>query len=283
MARTGEEPPKRPVALVTGASRGIGRATAIALARAGFDVAVGARTRHAGEGVDDARPDSGPIPGSVEETVAEVTATGARGLGVLMDLHDRASLTTAADEVIATWGPIDVLVNNAVDTGPGSMSRFLDTDPADIDRKLDANCAAQLHLIRHLLPGWIDRGGATIVNVTSAVAVTDPPAPAGEGGWGLAYAASKAAFHRAAPILAVEHGGDGLRVYNVEPGTVLTEKMELNQREMGLEGRYPMAPPSVPAAVIAWLAMGRSVDVENGSTVSAQREALERGLHADWR
>jgi NAD(P)-dependent dehydrogenase (short-subunit alcohol dehydrogenase family) len=146
----------RPIALVTGASRGIGRATAMALADVGFDVAVGARTLHAGEGVDDARPDSGTIPGSVEETVAEVDGAGGRALGVAMDLHDRASLTAAADEVMATWGPIDVLVNNAVDTGPGSMTRFLDTAPEDIDRKLEANCAAQLHLIRHLLPGWIE-------------------------------------------------------------------------------------------------------------------------------
>jgi NAD(P)-dependent dehydrogenase (short-subunit alcohol dehydrogenase family) len=274
---------RRPTALVTGASRGIGRAAAIALAEVGFDVAVGSRTLRAGEGRDDARPGSPPLPGSIQETVAEVEATGGRAVGLVMDLHDPPSLTAAADEAIAAFGAVDVLVNNAVDTGPGSMSRFLDTDPADIDRKLAANCSAQLGLIRHLLPGWIERGGGTVVNVTSAVAVTDPPAPAGEGGWGLAYAASKAALHRAAPILAVEHGADGLRIYNLEPGTVLTEKMQRNQREMGLEGRYPMAPPSVPASVIAWLASGQGVDVENGSTVTAQREALARGLHPDWR
>jgi NAD(P)-dependent dehydrogenase (short-subunit alcohol dehydrogenase family) len=278
-----DDSPGRPVALVTGASRGIGRATAIALAGAGFDVAVGARTMQAGSGRDDARPDSAPLPGSIEETVGEVEARDVQAMGLAMDLHDPPSLTRAADEVLAAWGRIDVLVNNAVDTGPGSMSTFLDTDPDDVARKLEANCSAQLTLIRHLLPAWIDRGSGTIVNVTSAVAVTDPPAKAGEGGWGLAYAASKAAFHRAAPILAVEHGGDGLRIYNLEPGTVLTEKMERNQREMGLEGRYPMAPPSVPAAVIAWLAVGDDVDVDNGSMIIAQREALKRDLHPDWR
>lgn len=272
----------RPVALVTGASRGVGKAAAVALAAVGFDVAVGARTLRAGEGRDDARPDAPPLPGSIEETVAEVEGGGARALGIEMDLHAPGSLTAAADEVEASLGPIEVLVNNAVDTGPGSMSRFLDTDPADLERKLAANCLAPLRLIRHLLPAWIRRGGGTVVNVTSAVAVTDPPAPAGEGGWGLAYAASKAAFHRAAPILAVEHGDDGLRIYNLDPGPVLTEKMERNQREMGLEGRYRMAPPSVPASVVAWLA-GEGVDVANGATVVAPREALDRGLHPDWR
>jgi NAD(P)-dependent dehydrogenase (short-subunit alcohol dehydrogenase family) len=283
MVATDSDERRRPVALVTGASRGIGRATAIALAGIGFDVAAGARTERAGEGRDDARAEAEPLPGSIEETVAEIEAMGGRAIGVRMDLHEPGSLTAAADRVSTRWGPIDLLVNNAVDTGPGSMSRFLDTDPADIERKLSANCVAQLTLIRHLLPGWLARGRGTVVNVTSAVAVTDPTAPAGDGGWGLAYAASKAAFHRTAPILAVEHGDEGLRIYNLEPGTVLTEKMARNQREMGLEGRYPMAPPSVPAAVIAWLASDEGVDVDNGSTVRAQREALKRGLHPDWR
>jgi NAD(P)-dependent dehydrogenase (short-subunit alcohol dehydrogenase family) len=283
MAPTDRETGERPVAVVTGASRGIGRATAIALAGAGFDVAVGARTARAGEGRDDARPEADPLPGSIEETVADVEAAGGRGMGVRMDLHEPDSLSEAVDDVMAGWGGIDVLVNNAVDTGPGSMSRFLETDPADLERKLAANCTAQLALIRHLLPGWIERGRGVVVNVTSAVAVSDPIAPAGEGGWGLAYAASKAAFHRIAPILAIEHGSDGLRIYNLDPGTVLTEKMERNQREMGLEGRFAMAPPSVPAVVIGWLALGGGADIDNGSTVSAQREALRRGLHPDWR
>ncbi|HEY5698218.1 MAG TPA: SDR family NAD(P)-dependent oxidoreductase, partial [Acidimicrobiales bacterium] len=64
-----------PVALVTGASRGIGRATAIALAEKGFDVALGARTVHEGDGRDDARPGSEPLPGSLDATAAEVMST----------------------------------------------------------------------------------------------------------------------------------------------------------------------------------------------------------------
>ena len=281
MTRT--SPTRTKVALVTGASRGIGKASAIALARAGFDVAIGARTVHEGEGVDDARPDRGALPGSLDATAADVEAAGRRALPLCMDLHDHPSLDEAAERALAEWGRIDVLVNNAVDTGPGSMTRFEDTPIEDFERKLAANCIAQLVLIKAVLPTMVDAGGGRIVNITSAVAVNDPPAPAGEGGWGLAYAASKAAFHRTAGALAVEFGPRGILAFNVEPGMVLTEKMERNQREMGLEGRYPAAPPSVPASVVAWLATDPDAAALNGQTFTAQRVARERGLHPDWR
>ena len=91
------------VALVTGASRGIGKASAVALARAGFDVAIGARTVHEGEGVDDARSDRPPLPGSLESTASEIEATSRRALPVRMDLHDRSSLEAAADHTLSAW------------------------------------------------------------------------------------------------------------------------------------------------------------------------------------
>jgi NAD(P)-dependent dehydrogenase (short-subunit alcohol dehydrogenase family) len=96
------------VAFVTGASRGIGRATAIALAEKGFDVALGARTVHEGEGRDDARPGSGPLPGSLKATAADVVAHGVGALPVRMDLHDRGSLTGAAATVLDTPGAVSM-------------------------------------------------------------------------------------------------------------------------------------------------------------------------------
>jgi len=272
----------RRVALVTGASRGIGKACALALADKGFDVALGARTVHAGEGRDDARPDAAPLPGSLEETAAEVEAHGGQALPVRMDLHDRASLTSGAATVLDTWGRIDVLVNNAVDTGPGSMTTVADTTMDDYQRKLEGNFLAQLVLIHAVLPHLLERGSGIIVDITSAAGITDPPAPAGEGGWGLAYAASKAAFHRVAAHLAVEFGPWGVRAYNVEPGMVMTEKMALNQTAMGLENRFPVAPPSVPAAVVAWLATDPEAADHNGGTFTAQKFAKDRGLHPPW-
>ena len=113
------------------------------------------------------------------------------------------------------------------------------------------------------------------MNVTSAVAINDPPAPAGEGGWGSAYAMSKGAFHRLAGIIAVEYRDRGIEIFNVEPGFVVTERMEVNAKAIGLEGRYPGAPPSVPAAVIAWLATAPEATERNGQT--SQRPEVRQG------
>jgi NAD(P)-dependent dehydrogenase (short-subunit alcohol dehydrogenase family) len=270
-------------ALVTGGSRGIGKATAVALARAGFDVAFTARTLHEGEGLDDSDSAGRSVPGSLDTTAGLVAAEKRRALPIAMDLLDRDSIVAAADRVYDEWGHLDVLVNNAVHTGPGSMARFDDTTVEMIETKLAANVVAQVVLVKLALPGMVEHGEGTIVNVTSAVAVNDPPAPAGEGGWGAAYAMSKGAFHRLAGILAVELGPRGVRVFNVEPGFVLTERMEVNQRALGLEGVYPGAPPSVPAAVVAWLATDPGAAELNGQTISAQKFARERALHGDWR
>jgi NAD(P)-dependent dehydrogenase (short-subunit alcohol dehydrogenase family) len=278
-----EDEPGR-TALVTGASRGIGRAAALALAAAGLDVAVSARTLHEGQAVDDSDTGGGrPLPGSLDETATEIEKLGRRSLKVVADLLDASSLRAAVDQVIGTWGRIDVLVNNAVDTGPGSMVAFLDLEIEDLERKLRANVVSQAVLVRAVLPFMLSAGSGVIIDVSSHVATGDPTAPVGSGGWGLAYAASKAAFHRFAPILAVELAGSGIRIHNVDPGYVETERQKVNAAALGLEGRYPGAPPSVPAAVIAWLAVSPEAEELNGQTVLAQRLALDRDLHPDWR
>ena len=278
-----DAPGRGQVALVTGASRGIGKATALALADAGFDVAITARTVTEGSAVDESDSGEGrPLPGSLETTAAEVEARGARALPVAADLLDLASLDAAVATVLDAWGRVDVLVNNAVDSGPGSMVPFLELTLDQVETKLRANVLAQLALVKAVLPGMLDAGRGTIVDVTSHVATADPPAPVGQGGWGLGYAVSKGAFHRAAGILAVELEDRGVRAFNLDPGFVVTERMAVNQDDLGLQS-YRGAPPSVPAAVIAWLATAPEADELNGQTVKAQRVALERGLHRDWR
>ena len=100
------------IAFVTGASRGIGRASAIALAKAGFDVAVSARTLVDGT----ARLEDGEtqLPGGLDTTVKEIEAQGARGFAVPMDLLDRKSVLAAADQAIEHFGRIDLLLNNVI-------------------------------------------------------------------------------------------------------------------------------------------------------------------------
>ena len=219
----------RKVALVTGASRGIGRATALALASAGFDVALLARTQRAGEGRDDSDVGNGrAVPGSLEETADAIAAVGGGALPVVADLLDRASLAPAVGVVLDKWGRVDVLVNNAVDTGAGGMVPVVELTPEQLERKLDANVVSQLVITQAALPDMLERGTGIIINVTSTVAVSDPPAPVGKGGWGLSYAASKGAFHRMAGILAVELGDRGIEAFNVDPGFVDTERQIVN-------------------------------------------------------
>ena len=268
---------------MTGATRGIGRATALALAASGWDVAVTGRTERRGEGRDDSDTGAGrTLPGSLEETGEGIRSEGTRSLELVADLHDRAALEGAVDRVIAEWGGIDLLVNNAVDTAPGSMVPIIDLSVAQLEAKLAANAVAPFVLIQAVLPGMLERGGGTVVDVTSHTATADPPGPVGQGGWGVAYAASKAAAHRFAPLLAVELGDRGIRAYNVDPGYVETERQVVNAEALGLVGHYQGAPPTVPAAAIAWL-VDHPDAFENGQTIRAQKLALVEALHPDWR
>jgi NAD(P)-dependent dehydrogenase (short-subunit alcohol dehydrogenase family) len=192
-----------PVALVTGASRGIGRATALALADAGYDVAIAARTVHEGDGrmapgsVRESQ-ETRAIEGSLDTTAAAIGERGRRALPVAMDLLDRPSIDAMVDTVLGEWGRIDVLVNNAIFQGPGRMDRVLELDLEAATKLVVGNYVHQLHLIQLVVPGMLERGGGKVVNMASATASMDPPAPAGEGGWGLGYGASKAAFLRVA-------------------------------------------------------------------------------------
>jgi NAD(P)-dependent dehydrogenase (short-subunit alcohol dehydrogenase family) len=275
---------ERLVAFVTGASRGIGRATAQTLADAGLDLAITARTLHEGSGVDDSDSGGGvAIEGSLERTADECRVRGARVVTCAADLLDHASLRAAVDHAVETFGRLDVLVLNAVHTGPGSMLRLTETSPEVLTTKLQANAVAQLVLVQAALPVMLDQGGGRVIAVTSYAASHDPTSPVGEGGWGYAYAASKAAFHRLAGHLAVELGDRGIVAINVDPGHVHTERMQANAERLGLADRYTGAPPSAPAAAIAWLATSPEAVGLNGQTVNGLRLVLERGLHPDWR
>ncbi|MEI8050263.1 MAG: SDR family oxidoreductase [Actinomycetes bacterium] len=274
----------RRTALVTGGSRGIGKATAIALAAGGFDVACTARTLHRGEGRDDSDVGAGVmIAGSLEETAEEVEALGVRSMSVFADVTDSDSMTVAANTVLEEWGHVDVLVNNAIYTGPGGMVPLLELTVEQLRTRLEGNVVAQLVMTQAVVPTMIARGAGTVVNVSSHVAVGDPPAPVGSGGWGFGYAASKAAFHKMAAMLAIELGDQGIQAFNVDPGFVDTEKQIANAARNGLAGHYVGAPPSVPATVIAWLASSPESAQFSGQLVRAQKVALERDLHPDWR
>jgi NAD(P)-dependent dehydrogenase (short-subunit alcohol dehydrogenase family) len=276
---------ERRVAFVTGASRGIGKAIANHLARAGFDVALTARTVQDGDAYEHSstirKSDTRPLPGSLSSTAELVEKAGVRSLTVPADLLDRASLGRALATVEERWGRIDVLVNNGRYVGPGHMDLIIDTPLEMLDRHLEANVMAPLVLIKHALPGMLERGGGTVINVSSGAGQMDPPAPAGQGGWGLGYAFSKASAYRIAGMLAIELGSQGIRAYNLEPGFVATERMAMDMADFGFDASAGI-PPDVPGAVAAWLATDPEAAEPNGRTVLAPEVCADLGLLPSW-
>jgi NAD(P)-dependent dehydrogenase (short-subunit alcohol dehydrogenase family) len=274
-----------PTALVTGASRGIGRAIAVHLARAGYDIALLARTISEGEAREHSLTlqwsDASVLPGSLSSTAQLVEAEGVRSLSVPADLTRRETVLAAARTVLDTWGGVDVLVNNGRYIGPGIMDRFMETPIELIDVALEANLLAPLVLAKELLPGMLERGAGCIVNITSGAGYSDPPAPAREGGWTIGYGISKGGLHRVAGILAAELGPLGIRAYNVQPGFILTERMAVDIDQFGFDPNTG-APPDVVGAVVAWLVTDPAAAEPNGRNLEALDVCRELDLLPGW-
>lgn len=278
---------ERKVAFVTGASRGLGKASAIALAEAGYDVVVTARTVEEGEKYDYGptlgRPGEVAMPGSIGVTAGEIRKRGRDALAIRLDLLDRGSIDAAVERTLREWGRIDVLLNNGVYQGPGVMDRFLDLSDEGLAKVFEGNVFAQIHVTRRILPAMLERGRGIVINMTSNAALNDPPGPVGEGGWGFAYGASKGAFHRMAGMLHVELHPRGICAYNVQPGLVVTESQRVQFGEDSDFVRLNRgSPATVPAAVVAWLATNPEAAAMSGQTIFAQRFCKDRQLVPGW-
>ncbi|WP_236794700.1 SDR family NAD(P)-dependent oxidoreductase [Amycolatopsis sp. GM8] len=270
----------RRVAFVTGASRGIGKAISVALARAGFDVAITARTVEPGEEREHSASfhssDTSALPGSLRETATLVEKEGRQALLLQADLLDRPSLGVAAATVLERWGQVDVVVHNARYIGPGHMDTLLGAPLSVIENHMQGNFFAPLQLNKIFLPRMIERGRGRIIDLTSSSGFSDPLKPAGAGGWGISYGATKAALHRVAGILAVEHGPDGIQAFNVDPGYTATERIAQDMARFGFAANGE--PPEVVGAVVAWLATAPEAAELNGHTIFAQQFCADHDL-----
>jgi NAD(P)-dependent dehydrogenase (short-subunit alcohol dehydrogenase family) len=247
------------VALITGASRGIGKVTALALARAGYAIVATARTLREGEGTIDT-PYAGdqrqlPVAGSLQQTVADIEAIGGQAIAIPMDITDRATIDAAIDAVKSQWGRIDLLMNNGAYQGPGLMFRMMEVDIAQMEVAVIGNCINQFYLTQQVLPLMIAQGAGVVFNMTSHAGIEAPVAPTGEGGWGYVHAAAKGGFHRMVGVLDIEHRGDGVRGYNIEPGFTMTEALKtVLGEESALAAAHVAYTPEQTAEVICWLA-----------------------------
>ena len=196
------------VAIVTGASRGIGRATAIELARAGLTVAVVARSAPA-----------------LEHTRILIEESGGAAVAVVADVTDREAVARAVEEIERSAGPIRVLVNNA-----GSMRAIgplWEVDPEDWWSDVLTSLAGAYNCCREVVPRMLERGDGRIVNLTSYAGARPAPYQSG-------YGCAKAALNSLTESLAAELGDRGLSVFGVAAGFTRTEMTDhLTSSEAG--------------------------------------------------
>ena len=236
--------------LITGASRGIGAATARAFADAGANVALVARSTT-----------------EIAELAGEI---GDKAIAIPCDVSRYGEVRGAVDKTVETFGSLDVLVNNAGVVAP--MGPLQDMDPEEWGKTIDINLKGVLHGIHAVMPGMIAKGGGTIINISSGAA--HGPVD----GWS-AYCSSKAGAFMLTRVTDKEARDKGLRVLGLSPGTVATEM----QREIKASGVSPVSklewsdhiPAEWPAKAILWLCTSEADDYL-GNDVSLRDEDVRR-------
>jgi NAD(P)-dependent dehydrogenase (short-subunit alcohol dehydrogenase family) len=209
------------IALVTGASRGLGRAMALGMAGAGADVALVGRD------------------GATLELVArEIEADlGRQALCVPLDVADTAALAPAVESVVDRFGRIDILVNNA---GMNIRGATLAFTPEDWDAVLDTNLKGAFFLTQQVGRHMVRNGRGKILNISSMTAFLGVPTVP-------AYAASKAALQQLTRLLAVEWAEHNIQVNAIAPGWIATEMTAPLQMRLEFEPRYRWILSRTPA------------------------------------
>jgi 3-oxoacyl-[acyl-carrier protein] reductase len=243
------------VALVTGGSRGLGRADALALARAGADVAIADIQVESDEGADAERygvlAQAARAQGMVytESTVDEIRGLGRRALAVKCDVTDRAGVDGAVARAAEELGPVDILVNNAGTLD--HVAQFHQQAPELWERDLRVNLTGAFNCSQAVWPGMREQGWGRIVNMASVAGTL--------GGFGQAsYSTTKAGLLGLTKTLALEGARHGITANAIVPGIIGTEAFSFGNPEMNerMVKRTAMRRPGEPdeiAHVIAFL------------------------------
>ncbi|WP_067820454.1 SDR family oxidoreductase [Nocardia inohanensis] len=203
------------VAVVTGAGRGIGAATALALAEAGADVAIAARTA-----------------GQLDEVAGKIRALGRRAVTVTADLSDLSAVKDFAETAAAELGRIDIVVNNVGGTMPNT---FMTTSPQFLEDAFRFNVSTAHALTQAAVPHLLKSGGGSVVNITSMMGRT-----AGRGF--LAYGTAKAALAHWTRMAATDLS-PRIRVNAIAVGSVLTSALEVVAQQPEIKAKMEAATP----------------------------------------
>ncbi|MEE2943770.1 MAG: SDR family oxidoreductase [Pseudomonadota bacterium] len=191
---------KGKTAIITGASRGIGAATARYFAQNGANVVLAARSAD-----------------KIETLAKDLRKEGHAARAIPCDVADPDAVKALIEDAKDAFGSVDVLVNNAGIIDP--ISRIEDSDPSAWGKALDVNVKGVYHGLRYAIPVMTAQGGGTIINISSGAAHSTLE------GWSH-YAASKAAVLRLTGVANTENAADGIRVIGISPGTVATDMIK---------------------------------------------------------
>ncbi len=214
-------------AIITGASSGIGRATALTFAKAGINVALVSRSL------------------DTLKTVAQACSQQeVKAQPYVMDLKDLTEIPAAINDIMADFGDIDIIVNNA---GMGYTNLLRETPLEDWQQVINLNLTSVFQCVQGVLPQMRQRGRGTIINVASVAATQAFPS------WG-AYCVSKAALLSFSKVLATEERSNGIRVMTISPGAVNTSMWDTETVQADLD-RNAMLTPDVVADTILQAAL----------------------------
>ena len=268
-----DRPLQGKVALVTGASRGIGHAIAVELASLGADVVVTART---------VTPRDDDLTGTIHETAAAIEGTGSKAVAIAGDLSSPADRERIVDEAIAALGRVDILVNNAADTGDNVFRGFWETTPEEWAGQIDLNLNTMYSLMKACAPSMRDNEGGLVVNLGSMRDI--PEGLTGMGGkitddirLGAAYPTSKVAIFAMSTLLAQELAEAGIVVVTMNPGGAATESFKHNARRFGWDPEWG-TPVWMPAKTVGYLATCDDPMTYAATYIDAVAFATEKGF-----
>ena len=243
------------VALVTGASRGLGEGAARALAAAGAAVMLVARDGVATAGV-----------------AREIAAKGGRADALACDVSDFAAVEKVVAETRARLGGIDILINNAGVIEP--IAEVATSDPAAWAQNISINLVGAYHAVRAVLPDMLSRGGGSIVNVSSGAAYRPLE------GWS-AYCVGKAGLAMLTRSIELETAGKGIRIFGFSPGTIDTDmQVKIRASGMNVISRIPRGDLSPVEHAVRGLVhlCTRAGDDLVGQDASMRDEAFRRRI-----